>query len=215
MGRGAKNIADLVSVPADASRPPELVYESPYEKYASSSSAAAGLVAFTEIRPDTKADIWLLQLGAKPAARPFLQTPFWESTPAFSPDGAWLAYESDESGRHEIYARAVSGTGGKWGISAGGGDHPRWSRDGRQIVYRSGKRVMAASVAIGASLTVERPRVLFEGEFEGGGCCVPNYDIAPDGRFLIIERFRDREPEAQHLVVIDNWFTELRQKLAR
>jgi Tol biopolymer transport system component len=170
MGRGGKSIADLFSVPADASRPPELVYESPYPKWASSSSAATGLVAFTEFRPDTKADIWLLQLGAGPAARPFLQTPFSENTPTFSPDGVWLAYESDESGRLEIYARAVSGTGG---------------------------------------------RVLFEGEFEEGGCCTPNYDIAPDGRFLMIEPFRDREPEVSHLMVVDNWFTELRPKPAR
>ena len=215
MDRGPKQIGDLFSVPADGSRPPELVYESPYEKYASSSSAAAGLVAFTEIRPDTKADIWLLQLGARPAARPFLQTPFSESTPALSPDGAWLAYESDESGRQEIYARAISGTGGRWLISSGGGDHPRWSRDGRQIVYRSGKRMMATRVAMGASLTVDRPRVLFEGEFEEGGCCTPNYDIAPDGRFLMIEPSHDVGPATSRLVVIDNWFTELRQKLAR
>ena len=75
--------------------------------------------------------------------------------------------------------------------------------------------MMAAGVALGASLTVDRPRVLFEGEFEEGGFCTPNYDVAPDGRFLMIAPFRDREPEAQHLVVIDNWFTELRQKLAR
>lgn len=200
---------------ADASRPPELVYESPYPKFASSSSAAAGLVAFTEFRPDTKADIWLLQLGAKTAARPFLRTPFWEGTPAFSPDGAWLAYESDESGRHEIYARAVSRTGGKWQISNDGGDRPRWSRSGREIVYRSGKRMMAARVAMGDSLTVDRPRVLFEGELEEGGDCTPNYDIAPDGRFLMIEPSGDPGPASSHLVVIDNWFTERRQRLAR
>jgi hypothetical protein len=66
-----------------------------------------------------------------------------------------------------------------------------------------------------ATLTVGRPRVLFEGEFEEGGCCTSNYDIAPDGRFLMIEPSRDREPEVSHLVVVDNWFTELRQKLAR
>jgi len=214
MLRGGTHGADLFSVPADASRPPELVYESPYVKFASSSSAVAGLVAFTEFRPDTKGDIWLLQLGAKPAARPFLRTPFSESNPTFSPDGAWLAYESDESGRFEIYARPVTGTGGKVQISIGGGDHPRWSRNGRQIVYRSGKRMMAARVARGASFTVDRPRVLFEGEFEGGGV-TPSYDIAPDGRFLMIEPSRDREPATSNLVVIDNWFAELRQKTAR
>jgi DNA-binding winged helix-turn-helix (wHTH) protein/Tol biopolymer transport system component len=214
MGRGGTHPADLFSVPADASHPPELIYESAYPKFASSSSAAAGLVAFTEFRPDTKTDIWLLQLGAKPVARPFLKTPFWESTPTFSPDGAWLAYESDESGRSEIYARAISGSSGKWQISNGGGDRPRWSRDGRQIVYRCGKRMMAAKVAIGAALTVDRPGVLFEGAFEEGGLVTPNYDIAPDGRFLMIEPSPDQAPAATHLVVIDNWFTELRQKLA-
>jgi serine/threonine-protein kinase len=215
MERSGTHRGGLFSVPADASRPPELIYESPYPKWASSSSAAAGLVAFTEFRPDTKTDIWLLQLGAKPAARPFLRTPFWEGTPALSPDGTWLAYDSDESGRFEIHARAVSGTGGKVQISIGGGDRPRWSRGGREIVYRSGKRMMAASVAMGASLTVDRPRVLFEGEFEQGGFVTPNYDIAPDGRFLMIEPSGDREPAASQLVVIENWFTELRQKLAR
>jgi hypothetical protein len=75
--------------------------------------------------------------------------------------------------------------------------------------------MMAARVALGASLTVDRPRVLFEGEFEEGGDTTPNYDIAPDGRFLMIEPSGDREPAVSHLVVIDNWFTELRQKLAR
>ena len=75
--------------------------------------------------------------------------------------------------------------------------------------------MMAASVAAGASLTVERPRVLFEGEIEEGGPYTPNYDIAPDGRFLMIEPSRDQVPATSHLVVIDNWFTELRQKLAR
>ena len=75
--------------------------------------------------------------------------------------------------------------------------------------------MMAARVAMGASPTVDRPRVLFEGEFEEGGTSTANYDIAPDGRFLMIEPSRDREPPPSHLVVIDNWFTEVRQKLAR
>ena len=68
---------------------------------------------------------------------------------------------------------------------------------------------------MGASSTVDRPRVLFEGEFEEGGDSTPNYDIAPDGRFLMIEPVRDPGPATSNLVVIDNWFTELRQKLAR
>jgi serine/threonine-protein kinase len=214
MGRGSA--VDLFSVPADASRAPELVYESPYFKFAASSSAAARLVAFTEFRPETKADIWLLDFRGKPVARPFLQTPFWESTPALSPDGAWLAYESDESGRHEIHVRATAGGGGKWQISSAGGERPRWSRDGHRIVYRSGNKMMAAGVTADAAFTFDAPRVLFEGEFEWNGYVTPNYDLTPDGsRFLMTEPFHDPQPAPLRLVVIDNWFAELRQKVAR
>jgi serine/threonine-protein kinase len=212
--RGGPSALDLFSVPADGSRAAELVYESPYYKYATSSSPAAGLVAFVEFRPDTKADVWLLDLSAKPVARPFLQSPFWESSPALSPDGAWLAYESDESGRTEVYVRAVSGAGGRWQVSNGGGDKPRWWRDGSKLVYRSGRRMMAATVSATPSFAVGESRVLFEGDFEVGGPVTPNYDIAPDGsRFLMIEPSREQPPS--HIVVVDNWFKELRQKLGR
>jgi DNA-binding winged helix-turn-helix (wHTH) protein/Tol biopolymer transport system component len=214
MGRGGPQVFDLFSVPADGSRAPELVYESPYYKYATSSSAAARLVAFIEIRPDTKADVWLLDLSGKPVARPFLQSPFWESSPALSPDGAWLAYESDESGRREVYVRAVSGAGGRWQISNEGGDKPRWWRDGSKIVYRSGRRMLAARVSAKPSFAVGESRVLFEGDFEVGGPVTPNYDIAPDGsRLLMIEPSREQVPS--RIVVVDNWFRELRQNLGR
>ncbi len=212
MGRGGHQVFDLFSVPADGSRAPEPVYESPYYKYPTSSSAAARLVAFTEIRPDTNADVWLLDLSGKPVARPFLQSPFWEGSAALSPDGTWLAYASDESGRREVYVRAVSGTGGRWQISSGGGDKPRWWRDGSKIVYRSGRRMLAARVSANPSLAVGESRLLFEGDFEVGGPVTPNYDITPDGsRLLMIEPSPKQAPS--HIVVVDNWFAELRQKL--
>jgi serine/threonine-protein kinase len=214
MGRGGHQVFDLFSVPADGSRAPELVYESNYYKYPNSSSAAARLVAFTEIRPDTKADVWLLDLGGKPVARPFLRSPFWEGSAALSPDGAWLAYESDESGRREVYVRAVNGAAGRWQISSGGGDKPRWWRDESKIVYRSGRRMMAARVSANPSFAVGESRVLFEGDFEVGGPATPNYDIAPDGRRLVmIEPSPEQAPS--HIVVVDNWFAELRQKVGR
>ena len=76
--------------------------------------------------------------------------------------------------------------------------------------------MMAARVAAGPSLTVDSPRILFEGEFEIGGFVMPNYDLAPEGsRFLMIEPFQDPEPAPSRLFVIDHWFTELRQKLGR
>src|SRR5262249_55419670 len=79
----------LFMTPADGSGSPRLLYANAYPKYATSAAPAAGLVAFQELRPDTKADAWLLDLKGEPTARPLLQTSFWEGCPALSPDGRW------------------------------------------------------------------------------------------------------------------------------
>jgi eukaryotic-like serine/threonine-protein kinase len=76
-------------------------------------------------------------------AQPFLRTPFNESAPQFSPDGRWLAYVSDESGRYEIYVQLYLGPGGKWQISTEGGTEPVWNRNLRELFYRSGDKMMA------------------------------------------------------------------------
>jgi DNA-binding winged helix-turn-helix (wHTH) protein/Tol biopolymer transport system component len=203
----------LMSAPADGSAAAERLYESAFPKYATSSAPAAGLLAFVEFRPGTtKWDLWLLDLRDKPVARPFLQTQFSESCPSLSPDGRWLAYESDESGRAEIYVRAVSGPERKWQVSPEGGDRPRWSRNGRRIVYRSGKRMMVVDVAAGASFTAGQPQVLAAVPFEPGGLATPNYDITADGRrLLLITPVKD--PPRLPLIVVENWFAELREKL--
>ena len=92
------------------------------------------LLAFVEVNPTTGYDIWVLRLGDPSAgsgqvrkAQPFLRTPFNESVPRFSPDGRWLAYVSDESGRWEIYVQPYPGPGGKWQISTEGGTEPVWN----------------------------------------------------------------------------------------
>lgn len=207
--------AELRSVPSDGSREPELLYEGPHPKYATSSSASARLLAFVEVHPDTREDIWLLHFGTKTAAKPLLRTIFRESCPALSPDGRWLAYESNESGRVEIYVRRVDDPKGeRWQISDGGGDRPRWTRDGRDIVFRSAKRMVAARVGRGNSFVVEKPRILFEGEFAFGGASTPNYDVSADGgRFLMIKPVQKSSPPAS-FVVVQNWFTQLAQEVS-
>jgi eukaryotic-like serine/threonine-protein kinase len=204
---------DLFSMPADASGPAELLYASPYAKYPTSSAPGSGLLAFVEVRPETEGDIWLLDLHGKPAARPVVQTPRWDGSPALSPDGRWLAYESQESGRMEVYVRPVSGPAGRWVVSPDGGNRPRWSRDGRRIVYRSGRRMMAVNVISGTTFAAERPEVLFEGTFTIGGVA-PNYDITADGRRLLLIKPAAEQPRFP-LVVVQNWFSELQQKIGR
>jgi serine/threonine-protein kinase len=199
---------DLFMMPADGTGSARLLYASAYPKYATSAAPSAGLVAFEEIRPDTKTDVWLLDLKGKPTARPFLQTPFVERVAALSPDGRWVAYGSNESGRFEVYVRPVWGAG-KWLISTDGGDKPRWSHDGKRIVYRNPKGVMVVNVSAGDSFTADKPRVLIEGHFWSHGAA-PEYDVTADGRRVVLIRSVRDQPRVP-LVVVQNWFAELEQ----
>jgi serine/threonine-protein kinase len=143
----------------------------------------------------------------------FLATPFQERVPRFSPDGRWVAYVSNDSGRDEVYVRPAAGTGGKVTVSSDGGTEPAWARDGRELFYRRGDRVLAAAVATGATFTASPPRVLFEGPYErdrGSGGAYPNYDVAPDGqRFAMIQA----PTASSDIVVVLNWFEDLKARL--
>ena len=107
-------------------------------------------------------DMWVLPLAGERTPVPFLVTPFNERSPMFSPDGRWLAYVSDESGRDEVYVRSYPETGKKVPISAEGGTDPVWSKNGRELFYRSGDSLMAAPVKTGTAFTVSKPQKLFE-----------------------------------------------------
>ena len=113
--------------PADGSSGLEQITTSDSLQFPMSWSRDGQLLAFGEINPNSGYDIWVLRLSDR-KAQPFLQTPFNESVPQFSPDGHWLAYVSDESGRWEIYVQPYPGPGGKWQISTDGGMEPVWNR---------------------------------------------------------------------------------------
>ena len=145
----------------------------------------------------------------------FLENIFDEANPAFSPDGRWLAYQSTESGRPEVYVRTfpppTSGQGGKWQISNNGGVAPRWSRNGHELVYQSGDQILTASYsAKGDSFVAEKPRVWIA---KLGGT---DWDLAPDGkRVLVLTQVETTEaPKQEHEVVfLQNFFDELRRRV--
>ena len=136
-------------------------------------------LSFLEVNPTTGYDIWVLRMDG-PATSPgqvpstgsgqasnaqlFLRTPFNESVPKFSPDGRWLAYVSDESGRYEIYVQPYPGPGGKLQISTEGGTEPVWNRSGRELFYRNGDKMMAVDIATQPDFAAGKPRMLFEGQ---------------------------------------------------
>ena len=121
-------------------------------------------------------------------AQPFLQTPFNENAPRFSPDGHWLAYMSDESGHWEIYVQPYPGPGGKWQISADGGMEQVWNPNGRELFYRNSGKMMAVEITTQAGFTAGKPRVLFEGDYLPTPLTFPNFDVSPDGQqFLMLK----------------------------
>ncbi|HXV76117.1 MAG TPA: protein kinase [Candidatus Polarisedimenticolaceae bacterium] len=144
--------------------------------------------------------------------RVLLATPAGEHTGRISPDGRFLAYTSDESGRAEVYVRPHPGPGGKWQVSTDGGLHPTWSRDGKRLYFRQADEILVADVEAGdGRLRAGRPRKIVGG-FPSRLLNV-DYDVAPDGRVLIIrsERDDDRPTGVTFLV---NWRQELERRLS-
>lgn len=151
--------------------------------------------------PETSTDLWILDLAGERLDR-FRQGPAIERQGSFSPDGKWLAYVSNDSGKNEIYVEPVPGPGGRWRISANGGEQPRWSRDGREIFYRNGTKMMAAAVRAMPEFTAGQPVELFDSRFDRGGA-VQNYDVMPDGRrFLMV---RAETPAPREIRVVIGW----------
>ena len=131
-----------------------------------------------------KSDVWVLSMAGTPAVRTFVGTGANEQAAAFSPNGRFIAYVSDESGRNEIYVQAFPDSGRRWTLSVGGGAGPIWSHDGRELFYARGTEIWAVPVETEREFTADVPTQLFDGPYglEGGH---PHYDVSPDGRFLV------------------------------
>jgi len=175
------------------------------------------LLAVLEISPATLGDIQVLRMGDSSAgqgrkAQPFLQTPAYEGAPQFSPDGRWLAYVSSESGRFEIYVQPYPGPGGKYLISSEGGNEPVWNRNGRELFYRSGDKMMAVDVTTQPRFSVGKPKILFEGRYVPSVGTIPDYDVAADGqRFLMIKLVDQEQAAPIQINVVLNWTEELKR----
>ena len=144
-------------------------------------------------------------------AQPFLATSFNEYYPDISPDGRWLAYVSDESGQNEVYVRPLAGPGAKVLISQSGGVEPLWSRNGRELFYRGtgreGTPLIAAALQTTPELRVLSRTTLFDVSVYEGAIPHSNYDVGPDGKFVMVYQGR-----LSDMVVIQNWIEEVRRR---
>jgi hypothetical protein len=129
-----------------------------------------------------------------------------------SPGGNWLAYESDDSGRPEIYVRDLGGSGARWQVTSEGGQEPHWSSDGRQLFYRSANRLLAIPLEPGKTLRHGQPRGLFDGLYSTGIESGRSYDVNPvTGRFLLV-RPADSGPSPRAVRMVLNWALDLPAK---
>ena len=170
-----------------------------------------GTLVYRVDDPQRTRDIYTVPLeGNDRAPRPLMTTEFDELAPRLSPDGKWIAYVSNESGRHQVYVRSFPNPGGRVVISAGGGEEPLWSRDGRQIFYRSPNAIIAATVSRSGNPEVVARDTIVEDDFLSNHFH-PMYDVAPDGKRLLL---LEGDESQRQLTVILNWTRWLEARLA-
>jgi serine/threonine-protein kinase len=218
--RGFGTLHFLYSQPADGSSPMERLSMPGMNQDLGSFSPDGATLAFEENHPETGEDILLLDLRSR-RVTPFLNSKANEMDPTFSPDGRWLAYESDESGRLEVYVRPIRGPGGKWQISSDGGNQPLWARSGKQLFYRQTvgdgiakvSQVWAVDVRTDGSFAAGKPRLMFKTLVWFQNSIPPRcWDISlDDQRFLMVQLEERKSQPLTEMILVTNWFEELKR----
>jgi eukaryotic-like serine/threonine-protein kinase len=187
---------DLYIMPRDGSALPRRITARKSWDIPGSWSPDGKAIAVVEQYRATFSDIFIVAPREGAAPTPFLNTSFDERDPVFSPDGHWMAYRSNESGRDEIYVQRYPSTGRKLPVSTNGGTTPVWRKDGRELFYRNGNKMMAVATRLEPDFSAEKPQMLFEGDFE------EDYDVTRDGqRFIMVKRPPQR-PRTQINVIL-------------
>jgi len=182
-------------------------------EFATSVTPDGRTLAYTRRDPKTNFDVHVIATDGGGKPEPLLATPAQEGGARFAPDGRHVAYVSDESGRFEVYVMQYPGPGGKWQISRNGGKDPIWSTDGHRLYYRAGDNVMAVAIATAPAFRLGTPEVLVEEDYEGllGTIDRPNYDVAPDGRILML-RIPGNTLKYPQVRLIQNFFQDLTRR---
>lgn len=163
-------------------------------------------LVYSEADPGTKYDLWLLPLTGASKPRPLLRTPFNEREGMISPDGKWLAYTSDQSGRNEVYVQPFRGTGASVQVSSEGGGASRWARNGRDLFYRNGNKMMLVTYAASIGFVPQKPKLLFAGRFLDS-----HYGVSLDAQRFAMVQLAEPDGTPRQLNVVVNWIEELKQ----
>jgi serine/threonine-protein kinase len=210
-------------MPADRSGPAErLVKATAWQQPVSFSPDGKNLI-FDQADVKTRgSNMWVLPMTGDREPRALSSSEFSEAAGKFSPDGKWIVFCSTESGKPEVYVQPWPGPGPKIQISSDGGLDPVWRRDGKELFYRNGNKMMAVSVSTDAAFHAGRPQVLWEGEymFSPSSSCgikgpsTTSYDVSLDGERFLMIKDNDQNIYSTRIVVVLNWVEELKRLVA-
>ncbi len=205
-------------VPTDRSRSAAQLPGTGISQSAESWSPDGHAIAYTAVTPELGSHIMVESLEGDHESRPFVDVKAPAGSPKFSPDGRWIAYCSNESGKPQVYVQAFPGPGAKIQVSSDGGTDPVWKRTRGELYFRNGDKMMAVAVSTAPTFTAGRPQRLWEGHYSHGmstscgppGATSSNYDVTADGRrFLMI---KDEAPDtavSKQIVVVLGWADDL------
>jgi Tol biopolymer transport system component len=189
----------------------ETLWHADGDKFPQAWSPDGTTILCERIDPKTKSDLWILPLDRDRKPEPYLNAEYNEASSVFSPDGRWVAYTSDESGRPEVYVRAFPHPGGKIQISTHGGDKPIWRSDGKEILYLApDRKIMSVAIRPGAEFSAGLPEALFEAAVhrEGITDSRSQFVVSPDGRRILVDSISD---EANTPITVALDWTQLRR----
>ena len=193
---------------ADGSGTDELLLSWPDNAYPDSMTPDGTSLIFTSVSAATGDDLWVMPLDGDRKPRPLVQTPFNERNGAISPDGKWLAYQSNQSGRFEVYVTTFPEGGRKLAVSTDGGFDPVWAHSGRELFFSSARATMAAEITMRPEFSVGRPQALFEGRYDQW------FDVSPDDQRFLMMKGMPQETSATQINLVANWFEDLKRLTA-
>jgi eukaryotic-like serine/threonine-protein kinase len=204
--------ARLVWQPADRSTPAEVLYESKRAVVLDGVLSSDGSTLVMRLDgATTPHDLWYRRLTGDTSTRVLVSSRAIEAAQRISPDGKWVAYNSDESGRNQVYVTPLPGPGGRVQVSANGGAQPVWSADSRRLFYVANGGLMAATLSLTPTVQVESREKLFD-VVRTGPPTHAGYDVARDGKHFVL--LQSTGAEAQ-LIVVHDWKDELRASIAK
>jgi Tol biopolymer transport system component len=206
-------VFDLFEKPADGSQPEAALLATDTDKLPTDWSPDGRFLLYESLEHETRTDIWVLAMTGQRTPLPFVRTAAGEGGAVFSPDGRWVAYESDASGRPEVYVTAFPLAGAQWQISTGGGSDPRWPRNGREIIFRGTNRALwSVPVTPGATFHHGRPTELFSMTALDDAVSVSSglYDVSADARRVLVGVITGSAARGPFDVIV-NWPVLLRR----